>query len=271
MIVGLPTSGKTHRATQLTTCFNTLLNPASADQAQPQRPAHKIKAITHISEHALGLPRTAFADRNAEKTARAALYSACKRALARDTVVVLDAGNYIKGFRYQLHCEAKAAGVRSCVVHVGATPEQARVVNTARLQAASRTVGGPAQEDAYEEKVWEELVMRFEEPNPMARWDAPLWAVAWDDADLSHDGAGSTAEQVWEQVVCGVGRDGKRLGEVRMNQATVLVSLCKCFLSLQRSENRHVIHRVTLCYELERWTSKCGHIMLHEESAMCNA
>lgn len=51
-----------------------------------------------------------------EKDARAAEYSAVKRALDRDTIVVADGLNYIKGFRYQLYCEAKAVQTLSCVV-----------------------------------------------------------------------------------------------------------------------------------------------------------
>ena len=55
-----------------------------------------------------------------EKTARAAEFSAIKRALSRDTTVIADGLNYIKGYRYQLWCEAKTMGTRCCVVHVAA-------------------------------------------------------------------------------------------------------------------------------------------------------
>lgn len=51
-----------------------------------------------------------------EKDARAEEYSAVKRALGRDTIVIADGLNYIKGFRYQLYCEAKAMQTPSCVV-----------------------------------------------------------------------------------------------------------------------------------------------------------
>jgi protein KTI12 len=34
----------------------------------------------------------------------------------KDTIVILDSLNYIKGFRYQLYCAAKEAGVRVCTV-----------------------------------------------------------------------------------------------------------------------------------------------------------
>lgn len=51
-----------------------------------------------------------------EKDARATEYSAIKRALGKDTIVLADGLNYIKGFRYQLYCEAKAVQTPSCVV-----------------------------------------------------------------------------------------------------------------------------------------------------------
>lgn len=43
-------------------------------------------------------------------------YARAKRVLARDSIVILDGMNYIKGWRYQLWCEAKAANTTCCVV-----------------------------------------------------------------------------------------------------------------------------------------------------------
>lgn len=51
-----------------------------------------------------------------EKEARGVAFARAKRALGRDCFVVLDGMNYIKGFRYQLWCEAKALGTTCCVV-----------------------------------------------------------------------------------------------------------------------------------------------------------
>jgi len=152
-----------------------------------------------------------------------------KRALSADDIVVLDSGNYIKGWRYQLHCEAKALATPCCVVHVGpkdGTPEGAKSVNEERLARVARDgasrddgeegdrggagIGGDGEEDPYDATVWEELVYRFEEPNPMARWDSPLFSVPWDDAEPPH-------ALIWEEVV-----EGRR-GKVKTNLATVLV------------------------------------------------
>lgn len=62
------------------------------------------------------MSRTVYRDARPEKTARDAAMSAVKRVVGRDSVVIVDGLNYIKGYRYQLYCEAKAAQTGSCVV-----------------------------------------------------------------------------------------------------------------------------------------------------------
>jgi len=157
-----------------------------------------------------------------------------KRALSADDIVLLDSGNYIKGWRYQLHCEAKALATPCCVVHIGpksGTPEGAKSINEERLVSLAGntsqdghvdedgSIGGDKEDDPYDTKVWDELVYRFEEPNPMARWDSPLFTVPWDDAE-------PPCAQIWEEVV-----EGKR-GKVKMNLATVLVSFRRQIVAL---------------------------------------
>lgn len=73
-------------------------------------------SVCHINDQTLGLSRDVYREARTEKDARAAEYSAVKRALDRDTIVVADGLNYIKGFRYQLYCEAKAVQSPNCVV-----------------------------------------------------------------------------------------------------------------------------------------------------------
>lgn len=55
-------------------------------------------------------------DSRSEKPARSTIITAVQRNMNKDTVVILDSLNYIKGFRYQLYCAAKEAGVRVCTV-----------------------------------------------------------------------------------------------------------------------------------------------------------
>jgi protein KTI12 len=133
-----------------------------------------------------------------------------KRVLSNKDIVILDHANYIKGWRYQLYCEAKAVRTPHCVVHVGTPIEKAREINEGRL--AARDEGKEEGEGAYEPENWENLVFRYEEPNAMARWDAPLFTVLWDD-ELP------PGELIWDALI-GSEDGGKKT--VRPNQATVL-------------------------------------------------
>ncbi len=76
-----------------------------------------------------------YREARSEKDARAAEYSAVKRALGRDTIVVADGLNYIKGFRYQLYCEAKAVQTPSCVVRFGSFAEELDIARSPVLWA----------------------------------------------------------------------------------------------------------------------------------------
>lgn len=58
-----------------------------------------------------------YGDSAREKTLRAALRAAVERRLSRQDVVILDSMNYIKGFRYELYCLARAARTPLCVVY----------------------------------------------------------------------------------------------------------------------------------------------------------
>lgn len=163
-------------------------------------------------------------------------------------MVILDAagGNYIKGWRYQLYCEAKAVRTGSCVVHIGTARDVAKGVNERRLKNreerlekgteevqdeirngdGTKAVGfnggnesqtqdkleGQDTEEPYEPDTWENLVYRFEEPNAMARWDKPLFTVLWEDST-------PPCSAIWDAVIASP--DGKKI-VVRPNQATVL-------------------------------------------------
>lgn len=143
-----------------------------------------------------------------------------KRVLSNKDVVILDGANYIKGWRYQLYCEAKAVRTPHCVVHVGTPVERARGVNDERLTRRTAAEEGEKvgsgegeEEQPYESECWENLVYRYEEPNAMARWDAPLFTVLWEDEM-------PPCEAIWDALVGSDAEGGKKV--VRPNQATVL-------------------------------------------------
>ncbi|KAH7092002.1 chromatin associated protein KTI12 [Paraphoma chrysanthemicola] len=198
LISGYPSAGKTTRAQQLKEYFESKIASAGADARVGRLKVHL------INDQTLGVSRSVYHTAKAEKDARTEEYSAVKRVLSRDDIVIADGLNYIKGFRYQLYCEAKALQTPSCVLHVGTPAERCRENNT-RLLADKNIDGG------YEEDDFENLIFRYEEPNGMTRWDSPLFIVVEEDATPPGD-------QMWEALV---GSDGK-MKVVKPNMATVL-------------------------------------------------
>lgn len=116
ILSGYPSSGLTHRATQLATLLQKTQDDLFASGAiDPSRPRYKIATVpTHDASH----PRSVYDNARTEKMARGVAYARAKRALGKDTFVILDGMNYIKGYRYQLWCEAKAVGTTCCVVSI---------------------------------------------------------------------------------------------------------------------------------------------------------
>ncbi|KAF8536676.1 chromatin associated protein KTI12 [Trichophaea hybrida] len=224
IISGYPCSGKTTRAQQIASYFHDRIASSPPNTRETRLRVHL------VNTESLSLPRTVYRDARAEKEARATEYSAVKRLMSKDDVVIADGLNYIKGLRYQLYCEAKAVLTPSCVVHVAAPADSCRLWNSTRgggtafgeaFKAADEVEGavtlpGGKLEDApdhggvgrYPDDILENLIFRYEEPNGMARWDSPLFTVPYmDDApDL---------EGIWNAMV---GKDVV----VKANQATVL-------------------------------------------------
>ncbi|GAA5922170.1 hypothetical protein JCM3775_003514 [Rhodotorula graminis] len=194
-ICGFPCSGKSTRAQQLADFLQAKL----ADPLCP--PHHRARKVVLLNDESLGILKRSYDDARAEKPARATLFSAVQRNLARDAIVIVDAMNYIKGARYQMYCEAREVGVRTCTLFIATPPDQCKERNSARQ--------GPT---AYAPATLDNLISRFEEPNSAARWDAPLVTVAADDPplDAPTGGAGGegvegseAAQQVWRAITEG--------------------------------------------------------------------
>lgn len=180
-----------------------------------------------VSDHTLAINRSVYnleskdaherSNNASEKDARATIYGAVKRVLTNKDIVILDGANYIKGWRYQLYCEAKAVRTPHCVVHVGTPISQARGINDERLgsRAEIDALEGLKKEETqpYDTECWENLVYRYEEPNEMARWDKPLFTVIWDDPSPPN-------EAIWDAMVGSETEGGKKI--VKPNMATVL-------------------------------------------------
>ncbi|BFZ58081.1 kti12, chromatin associated [Savitreella phatthalungensis] len=179
ILSGLPCSGKTTLAERFKEDIERRiarrdsLQDASTQTPPTSRPAKStVQRVVLVNDASLHLRKSEYDATFREKNARAALISAVSRSISRDTIVVVDAMNYVKGFRYQLFCEAKAMSTPCCCVHIGCPDDTCRSWNLSR----------PADQ-AYPTKVFEELLMRFEEPNASSRWDSPLYTVFSPDLD----------------------------------------------------------------------------------------
>ncbi|ODM14821.1 hypothetical protein SI65_09815 [Aspergillus cristatus] len=187
ILSGYPSSGLTHRATQLASLLQKTQDDLFASGAiDPSRPRYKVTVVpTHDASH----PRSVYDNARTEKMARGVAYARAKRALGKDTFVILDGMNYIKGYRYQLWCEAKAVGTTCCVVHVGTPIEQCRANNEAKLKRQAEKTpeqessGDPSENEAYPPELLENLIFRYEEPSTHSRWDKPLFTVPYFDAE----------------------------------------------------------------------------------------
>ncbi|KAH8548351.1 chromatin associated protein KTI12 [Umbelopsis sp. PMI_123] len=171
IMTGFPSSGKTTRSEEIKNFFE-----------QRCKTENKKLRIHVVNDESLGISKLAYKDAREEKKARGALMSAVERLVSKDDLVIADGMNYIKGFRYQLYCVARAISTPHCVVHCG-TP-----INLARQWNSER------EEGAYPEDVFNELISRYEEPDGRNRWDSPLFTVIYDDLSVPK-------ENLWDAVI----------------------------------------------------------------------
>ncbi|KZW00241.1 chromatin associated protein KTI12 [Exidia glandulosa HHB12029] len=176
-VTGFPSSGKTRRVAQLIAHLDAALSHPDYDG-----PKYKVEVI---SDQSLNIARAVYNDSRSEKPARAALFTAVQRQLGKNTILIVDAMNYIKGFRYQMFCAAKEAGVRVCTVFAAAPPDKCKEWHAARDET-----------DKYDDATFDNLLMRYEEPSSMVRWDSPLFIVACDDQSPPLD-------DIWKAVTAG--------------------------------------------------------------------
>ena len=148
ILTGFPCSGKTSRANEL---------------------YQKLRAATIVSCDTLGHSKlTCHSSAEEEKRCRAAVFAATERVLTRDTTVIVDAMNYIKGYRYQLYCLAREISTPHLVIQCLISHEQALIRNSRAPVPYGRVLLG-------------ELINRYEDPNSQTKWDSPLVALGPED------------------------------------------------------------------------------------------
>lgn len=210
-MTGYPCSGLTYRANQLASLLekhqDELFAAAEAGSSVSLKSRYEVHVV---ASHDSSYPRIVYDHARTEKEARGVAYTRAKRVLKRDSIVILDGMNYIKGWRYQLWCEAKAAQTTCCVVcnwdikgalisltklkvHVGTPVDQCVANNDARLHRAasegqttapdSETSITSDTEEAYSSELLNNLIFRYEEPSTHSRWDKPLFTVPYEDPE----------------------------------------------------------------------------------------
>ncbi|KAJ4782360.1 Protein KTI12 like [Rhynchospora pubera] len=159
VMCGQPCSGKSTAAIRLSEALQSAC-ATGGDQRL---------AIRIIDESSLHLGRNqSYADMAAEKNLRGVLRSQVDRSLSKDSIVIVDSLNNIKGYRYELWCLARASGIRYCVVFCDTEVDQCREWNDKR-----REIG----QLAYDTNIFEDLARRFERPDSRNRWDSPLFEL----------------------------------------------------------------------------------------------
>ncbi|OJD11852.1 hypothetical protein AJ78_07465 [Emergomyces pasteurianus Ep9510] len=212
ILTGYPCSGLSYRASQLSALLASIQDSLTATTTSKGR--YKFQIVeSHDESH----PRIVYDTARSEKEARAVVYGRVKRALGKDTFVIVDGMNYIKGWRYQLWCESKAAETTCCVVHVGTPIDQCTVNNESRIRRRERRVKAKVDveekgvdgankgtgtavdmealsisddEEPYPPELLQNLIFRYEEPTTHSRWDKPLFTVPWSDPT-------PPAEDIW--------------------------------------------------------------------------
>jgi len=104
----------------------------------------------------------AFSSSKAETLARSDFKAAVQRELSNKRIVIADGMNFIKGFRYELFCFAREAGLGWCVAFCDVDDETARIRSLERYKDEKRLI---------------HLIGRMERPSERNKWDCPLFLV----------------------------------------------------------------------------------------------
>eukprot|EP00250_Pteridium_aquilinum_P006894 c16722_g1_i2 orf=70-972(+) len=192
-----------------------------------------------IDEPTLNLDRnTSYSGMPAEKNLRGVLRSEVDRSVSKESIVIVDSLNSIKGYRYELWCIARAAGIRYCLLYCDADGDTCRTWNKGRLEQ-----GLPS----YENSIFEDLVRRFEAPEKRNRWDSPLFHIKLGEGDISDVTPGIV------EAVAFLRGTNERTGRTSLLQPTVA------------TQNAHASDTNSL-YELDRATQEVINVLIEAQA-----
>ncbi|BAO39863.1 protein KTI12 [Kluyveromyces marxianus] len=166
LLTGFPSSGKTTVAKKIVSLIQQTID--SNEKLSNY-------SVVYHSDETLNISHDDYIGSNEERRARSKIMSVVKRDLSRQKVVVVDSLNYIKGFRYQLHCEVKNVMTTYCLIHT-ACP----ITTLVEWNSKETETHTP-----WEPEFLNALIQRYEEPNPQTRWDSPLFTILTPQDDVS--------------------------------------------------------------------------------------
>uniref|UniRef100_A0A1B6L1A0 Protein KTI12 homolog n=1 Tax=Graphocephala atropunctata TaxID=36148 RepID=A0A1B6L1A0_9HEMI len=159
ILTGFPCSGKSKRSKDIETYF----------KIEKGKEVHIVSDNNVIGSTNITKSDLCF-NAQKEKEIRSILKSETLRLLGRENVVILDAANYIKGYRYELYCASKNSKTTQVTVECVVNQEQAWQWNQ-----------GLAEDQQYTREAFDALIMRYEAPDSRNRWDSPLVALQSED------------------------------------------------------------------------------------------
>ncbi|ODV59143.1 Kti12p [Ascoidea rubescens DSM 1968] len=233
IFTGLPSSGKTTIAQKLISLLNEKIS-----SLPPGAPGANYKVIYH-SDKTLGITQEDYRESLTEKASRNLQMSMVKRDISSTNIVILDSPAYIKGFRYQLFCEAKQTQTTHCVIYIMAPIKVCLEYNSKRDDA-----------EKWDKELINQLAMRYEEPDGHNRWDSPLIPIAFDDKDLPID-------EIWSSLVL------KR--KLKANSATIIKTPTSTnYLQVLDKKTQEVISKII---QFQKLQSIGGDVLIEKSSS----
>ncbi|CAH8480910.1 unnamed protein product [Schistosoma guineensis] len=146
-----------------------------------------------------------YADSLKEREFRGQQKSEVERALtqSQSTIVIMDAPNYIKGYRYELYCMAKSHKHQQIVLFSDIPPEISEHWNS--------------KINRYPVDLLSDMISRFERPQSTQRWDNPLITI---EPHLWNSPSTDNMESVIIQIKQLLNNRGK--GKIQPNKSTQL-------------------------------------------------
>lgn len=225
VICGQPCSGKSTTAL----CLAEVLKESESKQT--------VKIIDETFFH---LDRNqSYANMPAEKNLRGVLRSEVDRSLSKDNIVIVDSLNSIKGYRYELWCLARAAGIRYCVLFCDVEETHCRKWNEERREKGDA---------AYADNIFDDLLRRFERPDRRNRWDSPLYEIL-----PQRDGVEKSSTAITDVVFYLTKKVDSKSRDVKVLQPTIATQ------SVRFSEANSL-------YELDRATQEVMNALVEAQS-----